>query len=317
MIKRPEKITDYKNDVYFKYLLANDQDPQCLYMLKVIIESLMDIKCQDIKVLNPNINPQNVKDKDMVLDVRVKTETGEIFDIEMQNSKFSTYNRNRFQSYGASNIVVQTQRGDERYGNIHQSHQFIFINDVDKDNLKLIDTYKSRNEEGKVEKNNLISRTYIQIPMIDVIVKQKGIEGLTALEAVIYVFKNGMDSDIMRLKNQEVIKIMKEKMDKFNEDVELRLAAYNRQLNVMAHVGEKQEAFENGKRLGKAEGKEIGRQEGKLEKIKEKVKKYFHQIYPNENDEFLNNLNQNQYDEILDMLFDKKSIDEIQLFIKR
>lgn len=35
MAKRPEKITDFKNDVYFKYLLANDQDPQCVYMLKV------------------------------------------------------------------------------------------------------------------------------------------------------------------------------------------------------------------------------------------------------------------------------------------
>lgn len=41
----------------------------------------------------------------MVLDVRVEIETGEKIDIEMQTSRFSTANRNRFQSYGAESIV--------------------------------------------------------------------------------------------------------------------------------------------------------------------------------------------------------------------
>ena len=175
MAKRPDKIVDYKNDVYFKYLLANDKDPKCIYMLKVLIEGALHIKCKKVKVLNPNINPQNVSDKDMVLDVRVEIETGEKIDIEMQTSKFSTANRNRFQSYGAESIVSQTKSGDTFYGNIKRSFQIIVINDVDKNNLKLIDTYKSRNEEGKVEKCNLITRSYIQLLMIDIIVQQKGI----------------------------------------------------------------------------------------------------------------------------------------------
>ncbi len=200
MPKRPEKIYDFKNDVLFKYLLANDQDPDCIYMLKLFIENIAHIKCENIKVMNPEINPQNVEDKNMILDVRVKTDTGDIVDIEMQNSLFSHYNQNRFQVYGAQGIVVQTKSGDKYYSFICEHHQIIMINDVDQDNPKLIDTYKSRNEEGKVEKFNLITRSYVQIPMIDIILKDKELEELTPLELTVYVFKYGIDGAIMRLK---------------------------------------------------------------------------------------------------------------------
>jgi len=287
MAKRPDKITDFKNDVYFKYLLADDQDPQCVYMLKLLIEGITHIKCDSVKVLNPNINPQNVKDKDMILDVRVKTDIGENFDIEMQNGKFSTANYNRFQSYGANNIVIQTQAGDKNYSRIRQTFQLIFINDIDKDNLRLIDTYKSRNEEGKVEKNNLITRSYIQIPMIDVIVREKGIENLTPLELAIYIFKNGIDNDIMKVKEQEVVKIMKEKMDKFNEDEELRLAAYNRQLNIMAHEQEKEEA----------------RQEGRMDKIIDFIQTRYGVV----EEHWLRSLNEKQLESINNIIFKEET----------
>ena len=287
MAKRPDKITDFKNDVYFKYLLADDQDPQCVYMLKLLIEGITHIKCDSVKVLNPNINLQNVKDKDMILDVRVKTDIGENFDIEMQNGKFSTANYNRFQSYGANNIVIQTQAGDKNYSRIRQTFQLIFINDIDKDNLRLIDTYKSRNEEGKVEKNNLITRSYIQIPMIDVIVREKGIENLTPLELAIYIFKNGIDNDIMKVKEQEVVKIMKEKMDKFNEDEELRLAAYNRQLNIMAHEQEKEEA----------------RQEGRMDKIIDFIQTRYGVV----EEHWLRSLNEKQLESINNIIFKEET----------
>ncbi len=36
---------DLKNDVFFKYLLHDDLDPDCIFMLKLFIENILNIKC--------------------------------------------------------------------------------------------------------------------------------------------------------------------------------------------------------------------------------------------------------------------------------
>ena len=55
----------------------------------------------------------------------------------------------------------------------------------------------------------------------------------------------------MKLKESKVIEIMKDKMERFNQDDELRLAAYNRELNIYAHEMELEESYQNGKAEGK------------------------------------------------------------------
>ena len=51
----------------------------------------------------------------------------------------------------------------KKYRYINPVYQIIFINDIDSDNLQLYDTYQSRNKEGKLEKNNLMNRVYVQV----------------------------------------------------------------------------------------------------------------------------------------------------------
>ena len=100
---------DFKNDVLFKYLLCDDLDPDCIFMLKLFIENILNIKCHQITVLNPDLNPKYVNDKDMVLDIKVKTTSGDIIDIEMQNSTFSKSHYCRFQQYGATLLASQKE----------------------------------------------------------------------------------------------------------------------------------------------------------------------------------------------------------------
>ena len=132
MKETDKKIYDFKSDVLFKYSLANDQDHDSLYLLKLFIEGILKIDCHDI----------NVEDKDMILDIRVTVASGKQIDIEMQNSIFTTTRRHRFQLYGAKLLSQQEKKGD-RYQNINPVYQIIFINDVDSDNLTLYDTYQS------------------------------------------------------------------------------------------------------------------------------------------------------------------------------
>ena len=245
---------DFKNDILFKYLLYDDLDPDCIFMLKLFIENILNIKCHQITVLNPDLNPKYVNDKDMVLDVKVKTTNGDIIDIEMQNSTFSKSHYCCFQQYGATLLASQKEKGKDYTETAHPVYQIIFIDDIDKDNLKLIDTYRSINDEGMVEKYNLTTRSYVQLPYINIIRKQKGLKRMTGIELALYIFKNEIDNDIIGLTEQGVINIMKKKLEKFNEEAKLRDMYYKRDLNRAANESEKQEIYEKGLAEGETKG---------------------------------------------------------------
>lgn len=249
-----EFYNDFKNDILFKYLLHDDLDPDCIFMLKLFIENILNIKCDQISILNPDLNPKHISDKDMILDVKVKTTDGDIIDIEMQNSTFSKSHYYRFWQYGAALLAAQKEKSRSYIETMHSVYQIIFIDDIDKDNLKLIDTYRSTNEDGIIEKYNLITRSYVQLPYINIIRKQKSLKKMSQIELALYIFKNGIDSDIIGLTNQGVVKIMKKKLEMFNEDELLRDMYYKRDLNRAANESEKQEIYEKGLAKGRTEG---------------------------------------------------------------
>ncbi len=273
-------------------------------LLKLFIEGILNIQCQDIKVLNPDLSRDHVEDKDMILDIRVTVASGEQIDIEMQNSSFSVSQRHRFQLYGAKMLTYQEKKGN-KYQFINPVYQIIFINDIDSDNLQLYDTYQSRNKEGKLEKNNLMNRVYVQVPYINVIKQYKELDEFSELELAIYIFANGITDDIMKLKESKVIGIMKDKMERFNQDDELRLAAYNRELNIYAHEMELEESYQNGK------------EEGILLEKKNLTLQLFKSKYPDEDDNFLSNLEAKEYDKIFKMLLENQSLETIKKVIKK
>ena len=309
LVKRIDKIYDFKNDFMFKHSLGNDQDPGSFYLLKLFIEGILNISCKSITILNPDLVVENIEDKDMLLDIRVQTNNGDYVNIEMQYSAFSKNQYQRFQIYGASLLSRQEKEGDDYQKNINHVYQIIFIDDIDKANLKLYDRYESRNEEGKLEKYNLLTRVYVQMPYINLIKKQKKLEEFSEIEKGIYIFENGITDDIIRLKeDNKVVEIMKEKIERFNQDEQLRDMAYKRSLNRWANERDKQDMYEKGKE------EEI--KQGIIEKSKEKTKQLFNKYYPKEDDSILENLNSEQYDKIFEMILDNQSIEEIKKFLK-
>ena len=305
LIKRIDKIYDFKNDFMFKHSLGNDQDPDSFYLLKLFIEGILNISCKSITILNPDLVVENIEDKDMLLDIRVQTNNGDYVNIEMQYSAFSKNQYQRFQIYGASLLSRQEKEGDDYQKNINHVYQIIFIDDIDKANLKLYDRYESRNEEGKLEKYNLLTRVYVQMPYINLIKKQKKLEEFSEIEKGIYIFENGITDDIIRLKeDNKVVEIMKEKIERFNQDEQLRDMAYKRSLNRWANERDKQDMYEKGK------------EEGIKQEKYNLIKQLFNKYYPKEDDSILENLNNEQYDKIFEMILDNRSINEIKKFLK-
>ena len=301
LVKRIDKIYDFKNDFMFKHSLGNDQDPGSFYLLKLFIEGILNISCKSITILNPDLVVENIEDKDMLLDIRVQTNTGDYVNIEM----FSKNQYQRFQIYGASLLSRQEKEGNDYQKNINHVYQIIFIDDIDKANLKLYDRYESRNEEGKPEKYNLLTRVYVQMPYINLIKKQKKLEEFSEIEKGIYIFENGITDDIIRLKeDNKVVEIMKEKIERFNQDEQLRDMAYKRSLNRWANERDKQDMYEKGK------------EEGIKQEKYNLIKQLFNKYYPKEDDSILENLNSEQYDKIFEMILDNRSINEIKELLK-
>ena len=314
LVKRIDKIYDFKNDFMFKHSLGNDQDPGSFYLLKLFIEGILNISCKSITILNPDLVVENIEDKDMLLDIRVQTNNGDYVNIEM----FSKNQYQRFQIYGASLLSRQEKEGDDYQKNINHVYQIIFIDDIDKANLKLYDRYESRNEEGKLEKYNLLTRVYVQMPYINLIKKQKKLEEFSEIEKGIYIFENGITDDIIRLKeDNKVVEIMKEKIERFNQDEQLRDMAYKRSLNRWANERDKQDMYEKGKEEGIEEGikqgLEMGIEQGKYNLIKQLFNKY----YPKEDGSILENLNNEQYDKIFEMILNNYSIEKIKNIIDK
>lgn len=307
-IKPRNRITDFKNDLVFKFMLSDLNDSRCYYLLKVIIEGITGIKCQELFVLNSEVNPEHLSDKDMVLDVRVKTDEGKLIDIEMQNSALTKEVHYLFQIYGARMMDHQVNRGDLLYSeNVHEVYTILFVNDIDRDNLLLIDTYMPRNQLGHIRKHNLLTHHNVYLPFVDAVVREKGLKNLNALELAIYTLYNGITDDIMSL-NSEVVTMMKEKMDQFNEDEELVLAASKRQLVKIQHHQEKVRI--------RQEGKEEGLKEGELLKAKENTLMLFKSKYPQEDILILENLTLSQYNEIFKALIENKDLQIIKEMIK-
>ena len=268
---KPKRITDFKNDLVFKFMLSDLNDSRCYYLLKIIIEGITGIQCQELFVLNSEVNPEHLSDKDMVLD-------------------------------------HQVSRGDLLYSeNVHEVYTILFVNDIDRDNLLLIDTYMPRNQLNHVRKYNLLTHHNVYLPFIDAVVREKGLKNLNALELAIYTLYHGITDDIMSL-NSEVVIMMKEKMDQFNEDEELVLAASKRQLVKIQHHQEKVRI--------RQEGKEEGLKEGELLKAKENTLMLFKSKYPQESVQILENLTLSQYNDIFKALIENKELQTIKDMIQ-
>ena len=281
-------------------MLSDLNDSRCYYLLKIIIEGITGIQCQELFVLNSEVNPEHLSDKDMVLDIRVKTDEGKLIDTEMQNSALTKEVHYRFQIYGARIMDHQVNRGDLLYSeNVHEVYTILFVNDIDRDNLLLIDTYMPRNQLNHVRKYNLLTHHNIYLPFIDAVVREKG----SKIELAIYTLYHGITDDIMSL-NSEVVIMMKEKMDQFNEDEELVLAASKRQLVKIQHHQEKVRIRQEGK------------EEGELLKAKENTLMLFKSKYPQEDILMLENLTLSQYNEIFKTLIENKNLQIIKEMIK-
>ncbi|MCI7365440.1 MAG: Rpn family recombination-promoting nuclease/putative transposase, partial [[Clostridium] innocuum] len=194
---------NYSNDLFFKYTLSRE-DEGSVYARNTIIERVTGIRVKESTVLNPNLDPGIIGKKRIILDVHVKDEQNRHFNIEMQTTYKGLAEMMRFEFYGARALNDQLNSG-KKYKDLKPVYQIIFIDEYAWNNRNLINQYQMRNEQGEKESYYpLILRTYIHMPAINDIVREKEIQRLNDFEQLVYLFENNGKNDILKSKERLV-----------------------------------------------------------------------------------------------------------------
>ncbi|WP_282195481.1 hypothetical protein, partial [Thomasclavelia cocleata] len=109
--------------------------------------------------------------------------------------------------------------------------------------------------------------------------------------------------------DQGVINIMKKKLEKFNEESELRDMYYKRDLNRAANESEKQEIYEKGKIEGKAEGRVEGELKNTINFIEVR--------YGIRDEEWISSLNEKQLKAIKKIIFEEDDYEKFKQQIEK
>ena len=237
-------VLNYCNDVFFKYTLSRE-DEGSVYARNTIIERVTGIRVKESTVLNPNLDPG------IILDVHVKDEQNRHFNIEMQTTYKGLAEMMRFEFYGARALNNQLKSG-ELYDQLKPVYQIIFIDEYAWNNRNLINQYQMRNEQGEKESYYpLILRTYIHMPAINDIVKEKEMQRLNDFEQLVYLFENNEKNDILKSK-ERLVKVFMDKYEEMQKDDELWSTAMAIQMGEARYRYGLEDSFEEGKKEGEA-----------------------------------------------------------------
>ena len=236
--------------LFFKYTLSRE-DEGSVYARNTIIERVTGIRVKESTVLNPNLDPGIIGKKRIILDVHVKDEQNRHFNIEMQTTYKGLAEMMRFEFYGARALNNQLNSG-KKYRDLKPVYQIIFIDEYAWNNRNLINHYQMRNEQGEKESYYpLILRTYIHMPAINDIVREKEILRLNDFEQLIYLFENNEKNDILKSK-ERLVKVFVDKYEEMQKDDELWSTAMAIQMGEARYRYGLEDSFEEGKKEGEA-----------------------------------------------------------------
>lgn len=304
---------DYNSDVFFKYVFGRNTHVSTL-LRDFLFKHLLPVKVDDLSVSNPELIPQYIKDKNIILDIYINNEFLDI-DIEMQKSSLSQYLYKRFQYYGAKMIASQLDIGDD-FRKIKNVYQIIFIEDIDKHNPKLIERYYAKEYSGDKSYPYYVHTTiYVYLPYIEVIKEEK--EVLSEIEALLYLIHKGTIENIKYDKKKGVVEMVEMLHKEFMGNRRLVEATMVR--------NQMREDFQAWHDMDVEEAKEEGIEEGIIKGIEEGIIKgicagkqdmlidIMKIKYPSENHEWIRECEIAELDKISQLLLTDISYNDLKL----
>ena len=137
-----------KNDYVFKRIFGDERNKE---ILVAFLNSVLSERIADIKILNNELNKENVGDKKSILDIRCKTLDGTQIDVEIQVLR-TLYMPERSLYYW-SKMYIEQLKMSEKYGELKKT---ITINILDFDIIKS-EKYHTMFKLKENEENTLLT----------------------------------------------------------------------------------------------------------------------------------------------------------------
>ncbi|MFR5081077.1 MAG: Rpn family recombination-promoting nuclease/putative transposase [[Clostridium] innocuum] len=305
---------NYSNDLFFKYTLSRE-DEGSVYARNTIIQRVTGIRVKESRVLNPNLDPDVIGKKRIIVDVHVKDEAGRFYNLEMQTTYAGISEMMRFEFYGARALNNQLKSG-EKYKDLKPVYQIIFIEKYAWNNKNLINHYQMRNEQGEEESEYpLIRRTFIHLPVINDIAKKKEIQQMDDFEQLCYLFENNAKNDILKSR-ERLVKVFMDKYEEMQKDEELWSTAMAIQMGEARYRYGLEDSFEEGMKEGIIQGKAEGREEdklaGKIEGERQLLQKLMEAKYHEECSTWLSALTTEQIEQISSLILTCDTLGEVK-----
>ncbi len=254
-------LLDPRNDLVFKLQFARS-----LPLLTDLINAVRreEPPIEVVRVLNPQIDPEDLEGKFIVLDILAKDKKEHFFNIEMQMSRREQWSA-RSVYYLAKTMAGQLKAG-QGYSQLKPVIGIhLLAYELFKDQAQACWRFELRDQANpRIKLGNELELNIIELPKAArLAATQPAAEAMgTALMAWLMYFEHSQEEDIMnQIAHPGVVEAMANLRD-LSADEETRRRAERRELALIAERTELDAAREVGKLEGKLEGKIEGRDEG-------------------------------------------------------
>lgn len=258
---------DLRSDWAFKHVF---RDMKLLKMLleDVLPEDILSVEpLNDLEALPNEINRLRPDDKNIIMDVLVKTKDNREIIIEMQRKNKDSF-KNRMLYYGASMLHGQLKSKD-RYSKLRPVYVLCFMDfSLKHETDQLMYHYSMREVKSGEHYGNQLSIFLFELNRL----KKNDLDGLSPIESWLFILKNmgnfaGKPEDMgarycaiaeaakmYDLPDKDKLKYLQNMISE-EEMMDMRLAT-----------------LEEGREEGRKEGIEVGRKEGRMEALKKLAK---------------------------------------------
>lgn len=247
-----------RNDLVFKLLFGDARDTT---ILTAFLKSALDLPAEDyqeVSIVDPQLKGEAPDDKQGILDVKVKTPSGKVIDIEIQIVEHPQM-RERVVFYLARMVTEQIARGED-YREIKRSISILITDYVQiPENQSYRNCYRLHDHKTGSEFTDLLEVNTLELP------KLPPEEDGTALWNWLEFLNARKEEELMRLaeKNPQ-LKQAVSRLVSLSEDEQTRLLAESREKLQRDIVAREYAAEEKGREKGLEEGREEGRGEAQL-----------------------------------------------------
>jgi len=282
MVRKPtgkaKVFMSAKSDIVFKMLFGNERNKDLLIQFLMAVLNLPLHEYSDIQISDPQSKRKYEGDKLAILDVKVKTTSGKVINIEIQ-VHVSREMRERIVFYNAKMMTEQLGSGDD-YNLIKKTINIVITGE------KFIREHDEYHDKFTIfsSQTNTEFTDIVEIHTLELSKLPTETDGTDLWSWLEFINANSEEALTVLAQKSPKMKMPVEKLLELNQDAyarEVYEARIKQQRDNRALQRRfRDEALEEGRREGRREGQKKGRQEGRQEGIHDVAKKLIEMHLP-------------------------------------